>query len=357
MKNLTRSGRGQGPNILFEDATSLSGKFNEIFLKNNNNKERLNLYLAEKFHSYPQGDTPLTITKGDSILSNKSIILNDPSLSNNLAEEADQKLIRHMLQCVKSGKEQCTVRTIDTDVIVSLVAYRHLAKKLECKVFACLTSTSTSTYYDINKISLNLEEEKCRALPFFYALTGCDVVSSFYNHGKCKFWDRWFESEEEEDLTKVFINLSEKPESIEEDQISVIERFVGLVYYGKHIDYIDSERLRDFEHSTHSNLKLIPPSRSGLREHVKRAAYYAGWLNYQCVENVSLPLPSDLGWKLMKGQYCPVWDSNGSSIDADFLTSTCGCATQKCSKCKCATSLLRCIPFCKCQRNCVYNSI
>ena len=33
--------------------------------------------------------------------------------------------------------------------------------------------------------------------------------------------------------------------------------------------------------------------RSGLREHVKRAAYYAGWLNYQCVENVALPLPSD----------------------------------------------------------------
>ena len=205
-------------------------------------------------------------------------------------------------------------------------------------MFACLTLTFTSTYYDINKISF--EEQKCRALPFFYALTGCDVVSSFYNHGKCKFWDRWFESEEEEDLTKVFINLSEKPESIEEDQISVIERFVGLVYHGKHIDCIDSERLRDFEHSTHSNLKLIPPSRSGLR-----------------VENVALPLPSDWGWKLIKGQYCPVWDSNGSSIDADLLTSTCGCATQKCSKCKCATSLLRCIPLCKCQRNCVYKSI
>ena len=116
-------------------------------------------------------------------------------------------------------------------------------------MFACLTSTSTSTYYDINKISLNLEEQKCRDLPFFYVLTGCDVVSSFYNHGKCKFLDRWFESEEEQDLTKVLINLSEKPESIEEDQISVIERFVGLVYYGKNIDCIDSERLRDFEHS------------------------------------------------------------------------------------------------------------
>ena len=112
-------------------------------------------------HSLTIDDTPLTITKGDSILSNKSIILNDPSLSNNLAEEADQKLIRHMLQCVKSGKEQCKVRTIDTDVIISLVAYRHLAKNLECKVFACLTSTSTSTYYDINKISLSLDRVRC----------------------------------------------------------------------------------------------------------------------------------------------------------------------------------------------------
>ena len=357
LKNLTRIGRGQGPNISFEDSTPLPGKFNETFLKNNNNKERLNLYLAGKFHSFHQDDKQLIITKGDSVLSNENRILTDQSLSNNAAEEADQKLVRHMIQCVQSGVQQCTVRTVDTDVIVSLIAYRRLAEHFDCKVLGCLTTSSATTYYDINKASIDLGEQKCHALPFFYALTGCDIVSSFFNQGKCKFWDRWFQSEEEEALTNVFIALSEKPESVEDEQVEIIERYVGFVYYGRTIDSIDSERIKDFEHSTHSNLKLIPPSRSGLKEHIKRAAYYSGWLNYQCVENVSLPPPSDWGWIMVNGLYHPVWDSSDNSMTADLLTSTCGCTTQKCLKCKCAMFSLSCLAFCKCERNCLYTPV
>ena len=91
-----------------------------------------------------------------------------------------------------------------------------------------------------------------------YALTGCDIVSSFYNQGKCKLYDRWFEFEEMDALTNIFIVLSEKPSTVESKQIDLSERFIGFVYYGRKIDSIDSERLLDFEHSTHSNLKLIP---------------------------------------------------------------------------------------------------
>ena len=45
-----------------------------------------------------------------------------------------------------------------------------------------------------------------------------------------------------------FIELSEKPNAITEEQISVIERFIGFVYYGQCISSIDSERMRDFEY-------------------------------------------------------------------------------------------------------------
>ena len=158
----------------------------------------MNLYLAVKFHTYNQGDKIFVITKGETVLSNHDDILTDHFISYNTAEEADQKLVRHMIQCVRSGMEECTVRTVDTDVIVSLIAYRRIAENFECKVLACLSTTSGDTYYDINKISRELGDQKCRGLPFFYALTGCDIVSSFYNHGKCKFWDRWLESEEED---------------------------------------------------------------------------------------------------------------------------------------------------------------
>ena len=126
--------------------------------------------------------------------------------------------------------EQCVVRTVLTDVVISLIVYRWLAKKFDCVVFACLTSSASNRFYNTNKIAEELGERKCRALPFFYALTGCDIVSSFFNQGKCKFWDQWTESREEEPLTTVFMELSDKANALTEEQISVIEQFTGFVY-------------------------------------------------------------------------------------------------------------------------------
>ncbi len=39
-------------------------------------------------------------------------------------------------------------------------------------------------YYHINSICLELGEDKCQALPFFHAFTGCDVTSQFNGKGK-----------------------------------------------------------------------------------------------------------------------------------------------------------------------------
>ena len=126
--------------------------------------------------------------------------------------------------------EQCVVRNVDRDVVISLIVYCRLAKKFDCVVFACLTSAASNRFCNINKIAEELGERKCGALPFFCVLTGCDIVSSFFNQGKCKFWDRWTESREEEPLTTVFMELSDKANALTEEQISVIEQFTGFVY-------------------------------------------------------------------------------------------------------------------------------
>ena len=97
-------------------------------MKNNDNKERLNLYCADKFQSYQDNNSIIECnqirqsfneTKGESVLSNSAL---DESISINTAEEADQKLVRHMIQCVRSGVKQCVVRTVDTDVVISLIS-------------------------------------------------------------------------------------------------------------------------------------------------------------------------------------------------------------------------------------------
>ena len=163
LKNLTRNRQGHGPKLLFND-TPLPGKFNDSFLKSNDNKERLNLYCADKFQSYQEDAQSFNLTKGESILSNSTL---DESISIFTAEEADQKLVRHVIQCVRGVVEQYVVRTIDTDVIISLIEYRRLIENFDCVVFACLSSAFSNRFYNIKKTAEKIEERKCRALPFF----------------------------------------------------------------------------------------------------------------------------------------------------------------------------------------------
>lgn len=356
LKNLTRSGRGNGPRIDFDDTTLVPSRFVDSFMKNNDNKERLNLYCADKFYEFQlvnPSSTVFNVTKNDTILTNSAS--SSVLISSNTAEEADQKIVRHMLDCIRNGIEHCMIRTVDTDVIVSLISFRMIVGNFNTKVFACLASSQSNKFFDINKICQELGDPKCKALPFVYAFSGCDIVSSFFNQGKCKMYDRWLESPEELSLTSTFSSLSNKPIEITDDQISIIERYVGFVYYGRYITSIDCERLNDFEFSLHGNLRMIPPSRSGLIQHIKRAAYYSGYINRQCIENIILPLPNDWGWTLSDGIYTPNWVTSSQSIDIAQLTTICSCSSASCIRCKC--SKLNCLPYCKCQRKCIYKPI
>ena len=73
LKNLTRNGQGHDPKLLFSDDTLLPSKINDSFLKNNDNKERLNLYCADKLQSYKEDAQSFNVTKGVSILSNSTL--------------------------------------------------------------------------------------------------------------------------------------------------------------------------------------------------------------------------------------------------------------------------------------------
>ena len=116
----------------------------------------------------------------------------------------------------------------------------------------------------------------------------------------------------------VFMELSEKPDAVTEEQISVIERFIGFGYFGRCINSIDSEGMRDFEYSLHKDLPLIPPSRSGLKEPIRR------------VENVCLLSPFDWSRRYSNELFMPLRHSSDVAIDADSLTATCACSSQKC---------------------------
>ena len=130
-------------------------------------------------------------------------------------EEADQKLVRHMLKCIRGGIQ----KIVDSDVIMLLLAYRHEGGNLLSNVSVWFGTGTNTTFYNINDIALGLGEETCKVLPFCHAFTRCDTVSSFFNHVKCKFWDQWHEFDDKDELTLVFSELSQKLSAITDVQI------------------------------------------------------------------------------------------------------------------------------------------
>ena len=91
-------------------------------------------------------------------------------------------------------------------------------------------------------------------------------------------------------LTKVFSELSQRPTNITVEQNTHLEKYLLSVYYPHMtgISDLNFQRMQDFEHSVHINLRLLPPSKAGHIEHIKRAAFQVDWVGYQCKENVDL---------------------------------------------------------------------
>ena len=76
---------------------------------------------------------------------------------------------------------------------------------------------------------------------------------------------------EKDDVINLFKELCNKPLRITDDHLNILEKFVLSLYYSKRSPFesIDHERVDAFNATPNSNLRLIPFSRKGLKEHTK----------------------------------------------------------------------------------------
>ena len=86
------------------------------------------------------------------------------------------------------GYTSIKIRHVDTDVVVLAVS---VAQELNIQLWICHGVGDRYLILSINDIALSLGTDKCKALPFFLALTGCDTVPSFHSKRKKSFWQAW----------------------------------------------------------------------------------------------------------------------------------------------------------------------
>ena len=69
---------------------------------------------------------------------------------------------------------------------------------------------------------------QCLTLPVLHAFSGCNTVSAFAGRGKKTTWVTWKSFSE---VTSGFSELLCMPSEISEGSMSLLERFVVLIYY------------------------------------------------------------------------------------------------------------------------------
>ena len=106
--------------INFDGNSEFTTDFKDNFMKNPKNKENLNPFLAKKFLEIHNIGIIMVFTIENGILQNDTTLRTDPVISPCSAEEADQKLVRHMLQCLLTGTKTIVVKTVNTDVFCCL---------------------------------------------------------------------------------------------------------------------------------------------------------------------------------------------------------------------------------------------
>src|SRR6218665_53616 len=236
------------------------------------------------------------------------------------------------------------IRTVDTDVVVLAVSFFSRLNILELWIhFGVGKSAQLIAVHDLSKA---LGADKCSALPVFHCLTGCDTTSSFCGKGKTSAWEAWTSYPV---VTEAFLNLYDGGDCSADATISVLERFVIIMYdRTSECVSLDNARLQMFTKKS-KPLESLPPTFDSFLQHVKRTIYQAVHCWGNCLnKQPHFPDPIEWGWTTAGESWVPQWMTLPEVSRSCSELIHCGCKKGCTGRCKCVKSHLVCTALCQC---------
>ena len=330
-----------------EGKNKLPGNWHK-FLRDDGNKTELFNLLSEQVTG-EQFCGLVVMTLGDSVCS--SVPFTEEPLSTCTHEEADTRMLLHAADGVTQGMKRITIKTVDSDVVVLAVSQ---ANRIQCEQLNIAFGTGKSfRYINITLIAQMLGDQKCKALPVFHALTGCDTTSSFVGRGKHTAWITWNMFP---DITSALCTPAHAPTMDDvRELLSTFERFVVLLYYLENSDEnVNSARQTLFTQK-HRETENIPPTQDSLYQHLLQVGYQAGHVWSQVLNKAQhLPSPADFGW-IWKDELS-VWEVKWMDLPLAGLACCAvikrGCTIGCRGRCRCVQENLPCTLLCKCAHRC-----
>ena len=161
---------------MFENNKLKPSNFKCDILRNSQNKNDLHIYLAERFNAVSSNEREVVATYDDSILSNFNNIQYKEDIAYGTIQEADQRIIRHVINCAKNDFQNVVLCTGDTDVLVLLISFLPLIPKIKsCNIICKFGIRDNQIFYNVVLLSKELGDDVTKALPFFHGFTGCDT--------------------------------------------------------------------------------------------------------------------------------------------------------------------------------------
>lgn len=295
--------------------------------------------------SQEQDAYQIVVTHGSQVLS--SPLINTANLSPCSHEEADTRMILHANNAIKQGHNKILLRTVDTDVVVLAVALvPKLPENANAELWIKFGTGKHLRFLAAHEIARGLGPQKSLALPFFHAFTGCDTVSCFSGRGKKTAFQTWKAYPE---ATTAFLALSCPSEEISSESMTLLERFVVILYDRTCQCQGVNEARKNLFSKKGKPLESIPPTQSALLEHTKRASLQAGHCWGQALKlQPKLPSPGDWGWTQTANGWQPFWTAIPSITECCRELTRCGCKKNCTGRCSCFKAELSCTALCSC---------
>ena len=147
-------------------------------------------FLLSRLRNSPGHPPKRYVTSGEFVLSmGSSMAMQNPN-----HEEADIRIVVHVMHALQQGTKTIQVRPVDTDVFVVIFVGTfcdRTATQPFADILVFFDMGKNYRFYYINAICASLGEPRSRSLPVFHAFSGCDTTSVFNGKGNRPFWQAW----------------------------------------------------------------------------------------------------------------------------------------------------------------------
>ena len=301
--------------------------------------------VMQRFHS--GGDVYITVSNGTTV-GHVGTGEDMTTLCNQ--EEADTRIILHIIHALNCGLSSILIKTPDSDVIVILI--HHLQH-----VDTISTGCNITVNYGIGKTQrvINIRERACAlgvqrsaTLPLFVTLTGCDSTSAMNGRSKRMCLSAWKKCSPR--VTECMMELLDstfQPLQMGAKFDALEELFIQI-YCGGQASSINQVRKTIFC-QRNKNIEMITPSQNTLFQHSQRAMFQESVWTTAHDSAMIEPDPCLRGWNREHDHLIPQWITIPEVAAMCKELVKCGCKKSCSGVCSCRKHALTCTALCKCQ--------